>query len=931
MNKSRILLVLKRMKLQPAALAAIAGAAIMILVLMTEPLIGMADNGDFYRTINGQGIYKLDRYEDDQYLSYFSSKYGVYEYYNDWEKSLFSSQNLYIRAALFLNGLFCADSSVFDIRWLSVLLLLELALGIYLLTDYISYGKKRLQGILLGAVCVLMFADTAYTAYFNSFYGEGIVFVSTLLLTACALLLIQGRYPPLPLLLSVVGNSAVLILCKQQNATEGLPLFLLCLFIAFGFPAKGRGFRRMAVLGASVLAVCGILMYVIIPEGFVRINQYHAMTRGALTTGENPEETLKGFGIDRQYSVLDGSIYYERYPAADVESGQLVDRFYSHYNFVSLSVYYLTHPGELTAMLDKAAGSGYSIRPAVLGNYERSADREPGAQTQFFTLYSRLKAEYMPKTVGFVAIWILLACGVCFRDRQKLGVILCLFLMGIIQIGTSIVGAGDADLSKHIFQYNVSFDLISFLCFAPPLTGFLIRLMEGFGKKISVFFPGRKRTALLLLPPLCVAVCGIPIKAQAQGERQRVCIAAPQGGQGEALADLAQACGLEAVLLPEYPEEGEETQRAAGEESAENRFEGADYLITTSPGVLEEAGEAGLRAVCIGPDFPEQTGAGVERFRNKTVGFAYGGYTGEKVFLEEFCVIRDIPGEKTGTVSIGDDREAPFAVLSEDGNYYIPCFAFGDQGANILLGAVLEKLTGREEAGKTYFVLDEVYVFSDLNKVCGWAEQLHDSGIPFLVRVMPLYDNLDYPAFRRFTQALRYMQSMGGTVILHDPIVAPEQTEREPLPDKMQRFRQALAEEAVQEKKLQAKPLFLQPEELEEITVQSKNFGRLPFDMMTGVTPEMTDEEFTSCLDRLNKKWLSFDDLSREYGDSLYLYQEREIPEDYAFRGEREAAAFSGFFSTGNRLLIAVVGVSLVVLCIFLAVGRKWYRRKFYR
>lgn len=35
-----------------------------------------------------------------------------------------------------------------------------------------------------------------------------------------------------------------------------------------------------------------------------------------------------------------------------------------------------------------------------------------------------------------------------------------IFLVGISQIIISVIGAGDADLAKHVFMYNMSFDLI---------------------------------------------------------------------------------------------------------------------------------------------------------------------------------------------------------------------------------------------------------------------------------------------------------------------------------------------------------------------------------------------------------------------------------------------------------------------------------------
>lgn len=911
---------LKRNMTSPAVLAAFCSAVLLTVVLMLHPLIGMADNGDFYRTINGQGIYKLDRYEEDQYFNYFSSKYGVYEYYNEWENSLFSSQNLYIKAALFLNKLFSPDTSIFDIRFLSVLLVIELVIGIYLLVDYIAWKKERLQGMLLAALCLFIFADTAYTAYFNSFYGEGIVFVSTLLLASSALLLTQRRYPPVLLVSSVLINGIILIFTKQQNATEGLPLCLLFIWMAFFFGKDKKSLKRTALLGAVAMAGCGIMMYVIIPEDFVRINQYHAMTRGALMVGENPEETLEEFGIDGQYSVLDGSIYYERYPAVDVESNQLIENFYAKYGFVSLTFHYLTHPGELVTMLNKAAANGYLIRPAMQGNYERDAGRMPGEQTALFTLYSEMKAKLVPNTAGFALIWILMVCGACLRDRHKLIILICIIIMGLIQIGTSIIGAGDADMSKHIFMYNVTFDIVSFVCFAPLLSSFILFIGHG-----MITFV-RKRKKLIVSGAVfifCIGYSQITVlaaqpkaEANTQLTGSRILMIGHKGEDLSVAERLAQAYGLQTSIVTEY--------------DFQDSLLEADYIITTAAAPIKAAMDAGIPAVCIGEEFWDIAACDIVEYRNESIQFRVNGYTGNAVFMDETAIITSAQGNTVGTLLLADGKEYPFAAQAEDGNYYAPCFAGENVGAQILLGAVLQQLIGRKEAGNSYFMIDEVYAFSDLNKLCIWAEELHNNGIPFLVRIMPLYDNLEYPAFHRFMQVLLYMQNQGGTVIIHEPLIAEEQMEAEPLSEKMKRLELAMTEEGVHYRQMNTEPFLFTIQELNQITSDNRNFGRLPFDMTIGITPEASEEDFSVCLEQVNHKWMSFTDLQKDYMNTVYLYKPVVEQDEFIYRQQAEVA-FADFFDASDRVLLIVVGVSLTVLVGFLVIGRRWYRRKFFR
>ena len=465
--------------LSPARAAAIAAVIIMCLALMVTPLVGMADNGDFYRTANGQGIYKLDRYEPDQYLNYFSHSYGVYQYYNEYESSIFTTQLPLIFAAKQLDNVITRDA-LFDIRFMSGMLILYAALAIYLLVSYATYHLQGGAGYWIAALGVLLFADTGYTAYFNSFYAEGLVLTSFLCAAACALLMTQRRYSPYALLALMTLNGLILTGTKQQNAPVGILLGLLCVILMLVLsretePTKRyiknkRMFRIVAIAAGAVLCAGGIAVYALIPKEFVTINQYHAMTRGVLMTAENPEQALEEFGVGRQFALLNNSIYYERYPAIKVEDPLLTEQFYSKYGFVSVMTYYLRHPAQLFQMIDIAAKEAYAIRPEAIGNYERSYGAAPGAKTDFFTLYSSFKLATAPKTIGFILVWAILAGVICHKNRGKLAIVLTSILIGLSQIGVSIIGAGDADLSKHIFLYNVTFDFVNFVCASVLIT-----------------------------------------------------------------------------------------------------------------------------------------------------------------------------------------------------------------------------------------------------------------------------------------------------------------------------------------------------------------------------------------------------------------------------------------------------------------------------
>lgn len=461
------------------ALAAFCGVlALGAWLLLTPPYIGMADNGDFFRIINPAGIYHLQR-DDSVFFNYYTRQFGVHQHYNQYAVPFISSQALVIQAAKGLDWLLTQDA-LFDLRVQAALLLPLLALAVSLLVyTGLDGGDHWIVQGLVALLALAMFADSAYMAYFSSFFGESVVYLSTLLL--CVSLLVLARRPKRPWLWLAFYMVCALFLIssKQQNAPVGILLVPLTLRLC-GLGAK-KLWRGVCIGCAAVLAASGIAMYALIPDDFVTINQYHAMTRGVLLQAPNPEEALAEFGIDAQYSILADTIYFDRTPLIDPDDPILHQHFYSHYNFFSLLAYYLRHPDRLLAMLDLATQNGFSIAPYAMGNYEASAGYAPGARTLALRGYSRLKLAAAPNAFGSIILLLVLVMAIYGRgyvqahrlrsaaQKLPLEMMATLWVIGLSQMVISIIGAGDADLGKHLFLFNVCVDVLLFWLIAGGL------------------------------------------------------------------------------------------------------------------------------------------------------------------------------------------------------------------------------------------------------------------------------------------------------------------------------------------------------------------------------------------------------------------------------------------------------------------------------
>ena len=58
-----------------------------------------------------------------------------------------------------------------------------------------------------------------------------------------------------------------------------------------------------------------------------------------------------------------------------------------------------------------------------------------------------------------------------------------------------------------------------------------------------------------------------------------------------------------------------------------------------------------------------------------------------------------------------------------------------------------------------YLVLDRIYPFADPERLLSLVEMLETENVPYVLCVMPIYANADYPAMKRFCEVLRYRRA----------------------------------------------------------------------------------------------------------------------------------------------------------------------------
>ena len=406
-------------------------------------------------------------------------------------------------------------------------------------------------------------------------------------------------------------------------------------------------------------------------------------------------------------------------------------------------------------------------------------------------------------------------------------------------------------------------------------------------------------------------------EVQPQARAQVLLICDENNGRPR-LEELIRACGksvdslsqaqYEATLLQDY-----------------------DYLVTTVNRPYRDAVQAGIPTVCIGADAGPVDGVYTVSLQNTQLRLKLGEHT-QTTFVQSAAVAVEPPsGEVYGKLELQSGVSYPFAVMGPDAAY-VPWYQ--DEGLGIvMLGGLLQRYFADTDAGdgQMYVLLDEIYAFSDLGMLRRAADRFFENGIPFIVRIMPLYDNLDYPAFHRFTQALRYAQAKGGSVVLHDPIIRQYEAEREPLETRLARAEQAFADAGVTLLEMRRPPLCISFDDIRGIEHGKRNFGALPVDTMLRYRLFETEDELDMAIRELNDAWLSLASYKTRFGYEDPVYDKADLPDtEYVYR-KAEETSLTGFFTGANKILLVLISISTVIFTLLLSNSRRIYKRKFYK
>lgn len=358
----------------------------------------------------------------------------------------------------------------------------------------------------------------------------------------------------------------------------------------------------------------------------------------------------------------------------------------------------------------------------------------------------------------------------------------------------------------------------------------------------------------------------------------------------------------------------------------------------------------------------------------------------------EMILIAGSPGETIGRISAEgkDGSSYPFAV--KQGSYmYAPYFEQGN-GSVFELARVLQRWVFQAGEGQAYLLLKEIYPFSDLRLLEETADRLYDLGIPFIASVQPVFDHTDYPAMQRYLDALRYVQSRNGSIMVNAPVVMDGvEVQGDPLYGEMESFINVLIAGGITPLGIGAelywshdrvytesgmtffdsavlfpdeKPVYKDPLDVYrsfrsapyslDLDFIRQNFGDRPvadLPMDTAVTcdfPE-TSADLNELESALKQSWISFADYKQSAhavnsgthrvasdhgkltvdGQEINVsYESGKAQDGYQYVARNEQS-FKRLFRVQNAFFMIVIACSLLVFGGLLFIGYRLYRRKF--
>lgn len=381
--------------------------------------------------------------------------------------------------------------------------------------------------------------------------------------------------------------------------------------------------------------------------------------------------------------------------------------------------------------------------------------------------------------------------------------------------------------------------------------------------------------------------------------------------------------------------------------------------------------------------FPKLSEIPIKTYSQGNISFKFKDYITQNILINEIEVInKPLNLEREAIIVNGES----FSFSEKVENLtYVPYF--DDQEETLLcFSSTLKRFLGIDSKESMVLIVKEVFPFSDLTMIKKMSDAFYENGIPFTLGVIPLSDNTDYPAMKRFYDTLKYAQSKNGSIVAY----ALNKKAREVSGEPMEKGLTAMVNNGVYPLGIVVSKNWIleeypytnvsfssgiignnpsysvdaftksstdfvnatygiSMETLEKTRSLKKEFGT--YSLTTGIMVDLpkSDEELYTLINSINEKWLSLTDykaLDHQVkvgrneiiantrgvflnGNLLSLaYEAGPIEETYQYQ-PLPTYTLGNVFNTGNTVLLIIMGAIIIGFLLMLFISRRLYLKKF--
>jgi len=454
-------------------------ALILIYQVAIPPIVGVLDNGDFFKIMAPAGFRHVSEKLEDMHI-FVNSKF-LFERAGWLNVDYISSETFVARVARFIGRTISKDG-LFDIRVLGVMHAALLLLGMALIIS--AHSKlETLSRRVLALLLVWIFTDVGYVAFFNSFYSQTASPLFLILTVGFLALLVSHDGEKWPYFAGFVLTALLFICSKPQEAPQGIPLAVITFLAAR--TSKIRWAKTLGVVLAVGVLAFAALYYAKGPTGVKNSSLYNAVFEDLLKNSPDPAADLAELKLSNELLKYVGTHAFIK--DSPVPQDWFKAAFYQKVRHEDLLGFYMRHPSRLWELITRRSAKAFTL-VTHYGNFEKRSGFPPGTKSSAFKIWSDFKEKVFPGSPWTLVVLffgnIAAVALLLIRDRKsgdswhlRLSAFGILNLMAVGAFLTSTLGDGTLDIVRQLFTFNAMTDLC--------LIGDVVFLIEAITRKIQ--------------------------------------------------------------------------------------------------------------------------------------------------------------------------------------------------------------------------------------------------------------------------------------------------------------------------------------------------------------------------------------------------------------------------------------------------------------